>query len=147
MTDRFRFLAAPSFALVLVVGCGDAPTTTDSGPITPDASASADPAAGAATPAIDVTQVTLSAEQMEAIKKLPEADQALALEQKVCPSSGENLGAMDVPIKIDVKGQAVFLCCKGCLDDAEKNPDTMLAKLGKQAAGSEAPAAEEPATP
>jgi outer membrane biosynthesis protein TonB len=78
-------------------------------------------------------EVKLSAEEVANIKKLPEADQAAALAQKVClvnEEQGENhLGAMGVPVKRVVKGRTVFLCCKGCIEDLEKDPDKYLAKL------------------
>ena len=152
MNDRFRLLLAPALGLALMAGCG-APPPASEGPIAadPTTAIAADPAdkvaVGApATPVIDVTEITLSAEEMDQIKKLPEAEQAMALGQKVCPSSGENLGSMGAPLKMDVKGQTVFLCCKGCTEDAEKNPDTMLAKLGKKAS-EPAAAPEATATP
>jgi YHS domain-containing protein len=53
----------------------------------------------------------------------------LAEKQKVCPVSGERLGAMDKPVKITVKGQTVFLCCAGCENAIKKDPDKYLAKL------------------
>jgi len=56
-------------------------------------------------------------------------DRALAEKQKVCPVSGERLGAMGKPVKITVKGQTVFLCCAGCEETIKKDPDKYLAKL------------------
>ncbi len=41
---------------------------------------------------------------------------------------------MGVPVKITLKGQPVFLCCKGCETDAVENADATLAKLAKSAA-------------
>jgi YHS domain-containing protein len=69
------------------------------------------------------------------LAKLSPADRALAEKQKVCPVSGERLGAMDKPVKITVKGQTVFLCCAGCEETIRKNPDKYLAKLKKQSGG------------
>ncbi len=62
---------------------------------------------------------------------LSEADRALAIQQKVCPVSGEPLGSMGKPFKVTVKGQTFFLCCDGCQDDLKKDPDKYLAKLKK----------------
>lgn len=67
----------------------------------------------------------------EALAKLSPEDQALAEKQKVCPVSGEPLGAMGTPKKIEVKGQAVFICCEGCEEKLKANPDEYLAKLNK----------------
>jgi Cu(I)/Ag(I) efflux system membrane fusion protein len=63
------------------------------------------------------------------LAKLSPEDRVLAEKQKVCPVSGERLGAMDKPVKITVKGQTVFLCCAGCENAIKKDPDKYLAKL------------------
>jgi len=64
------------------------------------------------------------------LSKLSPEDQALAKSQKFCPvMSNERLGTMGAPPKLDVKGQAVFVCCKGCSKKALKNPDETLAKV------------------
>ena len=60
---------------------------------------------------------------------LSDADRKLAEEQKICPIEGEPLGSMGKPIKLTILGQPVFICCKGCTDDAEKNPAETLKKL------------------
>jgi YHS domain-containing protein len=39
----------------------------------------------------------------------------LALAQKICPVSGEDLLSMGGPVASELNGQAVFLCCEGCL--------------------------------
>jgi len=65
----------------------------------------------------------------EGLAELPEADRVLAEKQKVCPVSGEPLGSMGKPIKVEVKGRTVFLCCEGCEADLKKDPDKYLAKL------------------
>ena len=36
---------------------------------------------------------------------------------------------MDAPIKLDVKGKPVFICCKGCKAKVDKDPDAILAKV------------------
>src|SRR5579862_6746350 len=47
--------------------------------------------------------------------RLDPADRKLAEAQKFCAVENENrLGSMGVPIKLLVKDQPVFLCCKGC---------------------------------
>lgn len=65
----------------------------------------------------------------EALAKLPEADRALAEQQKVCPVSEEPLGAMGTPIKLTVGDQTVFICCDGCRATIEAEPEKYLAKL------------------
>lgn len=65
----------------------------------------------------------------ERAKLLP-ADRALVEAQEWCVvSSDERLGSMGPPIKLDIKGNPVFLCCKGCKKRAEADPDKTLAKV------------------
>jgi hypothetical protein len=68
----------------------------------------------------------------ENLAKLSPEDRELAAKQKVCPISEHPLGSatMGVPIKLDVKGHAVFICCEGCRDAVLSEPDKYLAKLG-----------------
>lgn len=63
------------------------------------------------------------------IAQLDAADQELALAQQICPVTEAALGSMGVPVKITLRGQPVFLCCKGCMGKAKRNPDEMLKKL------------------
>jgi YHS domain-containing protein len=65
----------------------------------------------------------------DALAKLSPADRELAEKQKVCPVSGEPLGAMGTPYKVTVKDREVFLCCPGCESKIKENPDQYLAKL------------------
>ncbi len=65
----------------------------------------------------------------EELAKLPPEDRALAEKQKTCPVTGALLGSMGVPYKVTVKGQIVFLCCGGCEEKLNKDPDQYLAKL------------------
>ncbi len=60
---------------------------------------------------------------------LSEADRAAATAQKICPVSGEALGAMGTPIKMTVKGRDIFICCGGCKGKVEADPDKYLAML------------------
>lgn len=55
-------------------------------------------------------------------------EQAIA-DQKICLVSGKPLGSMGSPIKVNVKGQDVFVCCKGCVTALQENPQKYLAKL------------------
>ncbi len=63
------------------------------------------------------------------LAKLSPEDAASAQKQHICPVSGEMLGAMGAPIKVDVNGQQVWICCEGCKDDLLKSPEEYLAKL------------------
>ncbi len=126
---RLLFFGTGLIALVSLFGCdksgppkvdsGKAPTTSQekvaAGPAAPEAKESPQP----------------DAKLTEALAKLSPEDRALAEKQKVCPVSGEPLGAMGTPKKVEVKGQAVFICCEGCEEKLKANPDEYLAKLNK----------------
>lgn len=58
-----------------------------------------------------------------------EADRAAAIRQGICPVSGEPLGSMGKPIKLDVQGREVFICCSGCEDSLRENPQKYFDKL------------------
>jgi membrane fusion protein, copper/silver efflux system len=62
----------------------------------------------------------------ENLAKLSPEDQKLASQQKHCPITGLLLGSMGVPVKITLKGQTIFLCCPGCVEEAKKDPDKTL---------------------
>ena len=64
------------------------------------------------------------------LAQLSPEDRKLADAQKFCIIQQDNrLGAMDVPIKVMVKGQPVFVCCKGCVRRALNNPDQTLTRV------------------
>lgn len=60
---------------------------------------------------------------------LSEADKALVEKQKLCIVANEPLGSMGTPVKVNVKGRDVFLCCEHCRESLLKDPDKFLAKL------------------
>lgn len=53
--------------------------------------------------------------------------------QAICPVSGEKLGSMGDPIKVQVGEENVFLCCKGCLGKQvdEEHWKTIHANMAK----------------
>lgn len=65
----------------------------------------------------------------EALEDFSEEDRKSAMKQHFCPVSGEMLGAMGKPIKIAVEGQQVWICCDGCRDKLQAEPDKYLTKL------------------
>ena len=61
---------------------------------------------------------------------LSPGDRALVEAQEWCViSTDERLGAMGVPLQLDIMGQPVFVCCKGCRKKAEADPDGTLARV------------------
>ena len=72
-------------------------------------------------------------EKMKAeLAKLSPEDAASAEKQHMCPVSGEMLGTMGAPQKIDVNGRNVWICCDGCKDQLLEKPDEYLAKLRQE---------------
>jgi hypothetical protein len=73
------------------------------------------------------------------LEKLSPEDRQLAEQQRFCAiQNEERLGEMGAPVKVMVKGQPVFLCCKSCQKKALADPDKTLAKvkeLKEKAAG------------
>lgn len=55
-------------------------------------------------------------------------DQALADAQGYCVVTDEPLGSMGAPLKVNAKGQSVFVCCEGCEKAVREKPEAMLAK-------------------
>ena len=109
---------AVSIALVSVVttGCSDHPA--------------ASPLAVAERPASPPPKPAETDEVAVERKKLSAADRSMVEDQEWCVvMTDERLGAMGPPIKLTIKGETVFICCKGCKKTAEKNPDETLAKL------------------
>ncbi|HEV3238625.1 MAG TPA: hypothetical protein VGZ25_16680 [Gemmataceae bacterium] len=77
------------------------------------------------------------------LAKLGDEDQKAAEEQKYCVVETENeLGAMGAPIKIMIKDEPVFVCCKSCVDEAKKHPDETLAKVKEFKAKAEKPSSK-----
>ena len=73
--------------------------------------------------------VVLTEDDLKNIDKLPEEDRRLAKAQAICPIQGVSLGSMGVPIKITLRGKTVFVCCKGCVAKAKRDPEGTLKKL------------------
>lgn len=68
-------------------------------------------------------------EQAKAGTKLSAADRELVARQKTCPVTDLPLDSMGGPIPVDVAGQRVFICCKGCESRLKNDPQKYLAKL------------------
>jgi hypothetical protein len=64
------------------------------------------------------------------LAKLSPEDRKLAEAQKFCAVRGKDsrLGSMGPPVKIMLKDEPVFLCCKNCTKKAEEHPDETLAR-------------------
>lgn len=67
----------------------------------------------------------------EALASFSDDDRKSAMKQHFCPVSGEMLGVMGKPEKMEVEGQTVWICCDGCKEKLLAEPDKYLAKLSK----------------
>jgi YHS domain-containing protein len=52
-----------------------------------------------------------------------------AVTNKVCPVSG---GPVTEKYRTEYKGQYVYLCCEGCVNEFNKSPETFVAKMTKE---------------
>ena len=124
--NRSFALATSVFSLALVIsltGCPSKPANDSEVPA--GASANHDHEHGDH----DVTDM----EKMKAeLAKLSPEDAASAEKQHICPVSDEMLGTMGPPLKVDVNGTQVWICCEGCRKELLANPDKYLAKLNKE---------------
>ncbi len=64
-----------------------------------------------------------------ALAQLSTEDRALARRQRICPVTEMALGSMGTPLKIDVNGRPVFICCEGCRESLLQEPARYLANL------------------
>jgi Cu(I)/Ag(I) efflux system membrane fusion protein len=56
-------------------------------------------------------------------------EQSLIAKQKICPVTGAALDSMGGPVRVEVAGRIVFVCCKGCIEPLRKDPAKYLSKL------------------
>jgi YHS domain-containing protein len=67
-----------------------------------------------------------------ALASLNKEDRTLVDSQKYCAIMTDKLlGSMGTPLKVEVNGKPVFLCCKGCKTKALRDPDATLATVAK----------------
>lgn len=67
-------------------------------------------------------------QEQASIDELSPEDRLLAMRQRICPISDQRLGSMGKPVKMDVQGTPLFLCCKGCEGAVQENPAAALEK-------------------
>src|SRR5262245_17017010 len=89
--------------------------------------------ASAVAPGKPVAAAPDAADDVQAERaKLSAEDRALVEAQEWCVvQNDERLGAMGAPVKLMVKDQPVFVCCKSCQKKALADPDATLAKLAE----------------
>lgn len=122
-------------AICGAIGCADTKPTSSK----PAAAPPPGKAIGAADTPKQEPQVakTTPAEDLkeeEAIKavreKLSPEDRKLVDAQEWCViNNDEHLGGMGAPVKLTIKGEPVFICCKSCQKEAQADPEKTLAKV------------------
>lgn len=82
--------------------------------------------------AAETAETELPADVVTALASLSDEDREIAVAQKTCPVGGSLLGSMGTPIKVDVNGKPVFICCKGCKEPLLESPEDFLADASKE---------------
>jgi Cu(I)/Ag(I) efflux system membrane fusion protein len=59
----------------------------------------------------------------------PDEDKKLIAKQKICPVTGAPLDSMGGPVRLEVAGRIVFICCEGCTKALRNDPARYLEKL------------------
>jgi len=127
MSIKFLFSAAFAQALLIgILGCNS--STTDPPVASPSENAvhdhgNHDHSAGTGMTDMEKMEQTLA--------KLPEADRKSAMDQHICPVSGEMLGTMGLPKKMEVDGQTIWICCDDCKEKLLADPEKYLDKLNQ----------------
>lgn len=60
--------------------------------------------------------------------------------QQTCPVTGEKLGSMGPPIPVTVGRKSIQVCCDGCVDAVQENPEKYLKIVADELAQSDASA-------
>ncbi len=62
------------------------------------------------------------------VAAISEADRPFVNQQRVCPVTNTGLNNHGVPIKLIVGNQPLYVCCKGCIEKVQNNPQHFLTK-------------------
>lgn len=108
-------LSVSLVSVVAFTGCG------------PQADNTPPKSAATSQPKSESSEVDMAAMKAELAKLSPE-DAASAEKQHVCPVTKKMLGTMGAPLKVDVKGKPIWICCEGCREELLANADKYLAE-------------------
>ena len=122
--------------ICVAIGCADNNTASKKTAPPSDTTAAKtekpkdEPQLAKTTPAEDAKEAK---EIADTRSKLSPEDQKLVDAQEWCVVNNEERlgGMMGAPVKLTIKGEPVFLCCKSCKSEAEKDPEKTLAKLAE----------------
>lgn len=82
-----------------------------------------------ARPAVPRFEEPLTPEIQAEMNRLSAEDRELVMDQRFCPVQEMPLGSMGAPIKVDVLGTPVFICCEGCRTKLLEQPEKYLKLL------------------
>lgn len=84
----------------------------------------------------------------KALEPLNKDDRKLAEAQVICPVTEVRLGSMGMgtPVKLEIEGRTVFICCEGCRDMWVENPNKYFKILDDYLAGNSRTAEATPKT-
>jgi len=130
MNNMLVSLTAFAF-LIGVTGCSSPDSgTTNPQDQTPSAEGSSHHGAHGDHDHGDTDTGMTDMEKMKAeLAKLSPEDAASAMKQHFCPVTGDMLGTTGPPIKVDVEGRPVWICCESCQETLLENPSEYLSKL------------------
>lgn len=57
------------------------------------------------------------------------ADQVAVKRQQICPVTDSPLGEHGTPLKMTIDGRSLFVCCQGCIQKVQANPQLYLATV------------------
>jgi len=117
-----------SLLIFAIYGCNAPESGPDVPPATPTSEAADDHADHDHGDHATVDGESPMAKMMPGLKELPAEDYESAMAQHMCPVSGEMLGTMGAPKKVEVNGEFVWICCDGCRDKLLADPDKYLTK-------------------
>ena len=60
------------------------------------------------------------------------ADAGAIEAQHICPVMNKDLGSMGPPMKVNLNGKAVYVCCLGCVQKLQDSPKEYLQELASQ---------------
>jgi YHS domain-containing protein len=66
-------------------------------------------------------------------KDLAGPDQKLIVAQRICPVTGKPLGSMGAPVRVELSGRVLFVCCEACETPLRDQPMKYLKRLGETA--------------
>ena len=109
------FTALSAIAAVVMLGCSSQPPTNTT-----------------TNPTLPATSKVAGDQLPEGLQKLSDDERTVAIQQDICPVTGQKLGSMGKPPQVMVNGQKVFICCAGCEEELQQNPEKYLAKLSSK---------------